>query len=302
MPPAPDPNNHSGGDNEPIIRAGYRVTLHANGMPAMTDRMCTTIPTLRSTGAKAVLLRSIIFLLTVLSCADVAAAMQTLLFRAVSVSSGMDDAESDLLDGGFNTNSTDLELPRELAEQQIVGLRFRNLDIPAGAMIFDARIVFTVDSVANATSFGYDAPIDLIIVGESLAGSRAFFSATNQPEDRLANATATTVDWETAEFPGVGETLTTASVAPILTELLQDSAWPENGGVDVVFLLLQDPEPTAGATGSREVEAYDGNGTATAPRLEFSYIVTVVPLPPSLVLIVAAVPLMLRRIRRRSGH
>lgn len=265
----------------------------------MTDRMCK-ISTLRSTGSRAVLLRTIIFLLTVLNCVDVAAAMQTLLFREVSVSSGMDDAESDLLDGGFNTTSTDLELPRELAEQQVVGLRFRNLDIPAGATIFDARIVFAIDSVAYATSFGYDAPIDLVIVGESLAGSRAFFSATNQPEDRLANATATTVDWETAEFPGVGETLTTASVAPILTELLQDSAWPENGGVDVVFLLLQDPEPTPGATGSREVEAHDG-GTA-APRLEYSYSVTVVPLPPSLVLIVASVPLMLRRVRRRSGH
>jgi len=219
-------------------------------------------------------------------------------FREVTVSSGSDDAESDVPDGGYTDTSTDLELPRELAEQQVVGVRFRNLDIPAGAMISDARIVFTVDSVGAATTFGYDAPIDLIIVGESLAGSRATFSYLNQPEDRLANATGTTVDWETAEFPGVGEDFATPSVAPILTELLQDSAWPENGGVDVVFLLLQDPNPTAGATGSREVEAYDGR--SAAPRLEYSYIVTVVPLPPSVALCVAAVPLMLRRVRRRG--
>lgn len=263
----------------------------------MIDR--TRVPEFLPAGrSRSVLLRSLVFLLTVLGCADVFAATQHLFLREVSVLTGTDDAESDVFGNDFTSRSTDLELPRELDVQQVVGLRFRNLDIPAGATILDARIVFTVDSIANATSFGYDAPIDLIIVGESLAGSRASFSASNQPEDRLLNATATTVDWETAEFPGVGETLTTPSVAPILTELLQDGAWPENGGVDVVFVLLQDPEPTPGATGSREVESWDGGGPV--PRLEYSYSVTVVPLPPALVLFVAAVPFVCRRVRRRA--
>lgn len=262
----------------------------------MTDRNSAR-QTLHAAAARIVLLRSVVFFLTLISCANATAATQHVFVREVSVAAGSDDAESDVPGLGYTDTSSDLELPRELNQQQIVGVRFRDLDIPAGAMILDARIVFTVDSVSYATEFGYDAPIDLIIVGEGLAGSRTTFSSTNQPDHRLANATATTVDWETAEFPGVGEELATPSVAPILTELLQDSAWPENGGVDVVFLLFQDPEAAPGATGSREVEAANGGGPA--PRLEYSYTVTVVPLPPSLALMAAAISLLLRRARRR---
>ena len=102
-------------------------------------------------------------------------------------------------------------------------MRFQNVPIPAGATVTDARVVFEIDSISKASSSGYDAPIDLIIVGENMIGSRLTFNLGNQPEDRLANQTTATVDWETSVFPAVNEMLTTANIAPILNELVSDA-------------------------------------------------------------------------------
>jgi len=191
---------------------------------------------------------------------------------SVSVSandSGTDDAESDVADGGYTDSSSDLEIPREVNEQQVIGMRFRNVNIPRGATVTDARIEFTVDSVSRAFSEGYIAPIDIVIVGENLAGGRGTFSSSNEPEDRLVNPTGATVDWETGEFPPVGDKLTTENLAAIMNELVTDPAWPASGGDDMVFLMFEDPGRASGSTGSREVES--ANGDAAAPKLTFTY-------------------------------
>jgi len=190
----------------------------------------------------------------------------------VSVSGGTNDAESDLLDSGYVDTSSDLEIPREGSEQQVIGMRFQNVNIPNGATVTDARIEFTIDSVDLVFSEGYIAPIDIIIVGENMAGGRGSFSNTNEPEDRInpttGNPTTATVDWETGEFPAVGLKLTTENIAAILNELVNDTAWPATGGDDVVLVMFEDPAKDPTSTGSREVESANAG---PAPKLTFTY-------------------------------
>ena len=189
---------------------------------------------------------------------------------SVRVSAGADDAESQRFAGGFNRRSSDLEIPRDRFTQQVIGMRFRTVPIPAGATVLDARIEFTIDSTSGARRRGYNAPIDMIIVGENMTGTRVKFSSSNEPEDRLVNPTLATVDWETGEFPVVNEALTTENVSAILDELVNDPAWPAVGGADMVLIMLEDPAKNAGSSGSREVESYNGE-TGSAPLLTYTY-------------------------------
>ncbi len=185
---------------------------------------------------------------------------------SVRVSTGTDDAESLVAVGAFTSGSTDLEIPRDGGQPQVVGMRFQGVPIPAGATVTDARLVFQIDSTSRS---GYSAPIDIIITGENMTGTRVTFSSANQPKDRLVmNPTTATVNWETGEFPAKNEFLTTDNIAAILSELVTDPAWPALGGADMVLLLNKDPG--APGSGSREVESFNGE-PPNAPLLTFTY-------------------------------
>ncbi|MFT4563407.1 MAG: type IV pilus assembly protein PilY1, partial [Gammaproteobacteria bacterium] len=182
---------------------------------------------------------------------------------------GADDAESRL--GGslvYSDTSSDLQISREDGYEQIIGMRFRSVSIPAGTNITDARLTFTINDTSIS---GYNAPIDITIAGESMAGGRTAFSFGNEPEHRLLNfPTTTTVNWETGEFPAVGSTLTTDNIAGILNELVGDPLWPATGGDDMVLLMVKDPTAPVTSDGSRETESFDG-GTGNAPVLTVTY-------------------------------
>ena len=191
---------------------------------------------------------------------------------SVRISNNNDDAESHVSNANFFINSSDLEIPRENSAQQVVGLRFRDVDIPAGATITNAYIEFEVDSAAKAFSENYVQPIDVLIKAESMAGARNNFSTgAGEPETRLAtNPSAATVNWETNEFPGPDDKLTTNNLASLLQEYVDDGAWPATGGDDMVFLIYNDPSAPATANGSRELESHDGEPSA-APLLVYEY-------------------------------
>src|SRR5690606_26435635 len=73
------------------------------------------------------------------------------------VSSSSDDAEEDLSNNGIYMDSSDLELTTDGSTEQLVGIRFKNINIPAGSIIQDAYIEFTVDE--STTSGNVDVAI-----------------------------------------------------------------------------------------------------------------------------------------------
>ncbi len=186
---------------------------------------------------------------------------------SLAVINGNDDAESKVVGNDFTRTSTDLELPREGFNQQVIGIRFQDVPIPQGATVTDARLVFEIDELGGFFD-GYNAPIDLLISGENIAGARGRFTNGNEPEDR--SPTAAVVDWETGEFPAVGQPLTTVNLSAILNELVNDASWNPASGEDMVFLIVRDPSAAASASGSRAVGSFEDPDTA-APVLTFTY-------------------------------
>jgi len=75
-----------------------------------------------------------------------------------AIQNGSDDAEEAVANGAMNLGSSDLEMTME-ATEQIIGLRFADVNIPEGAAISGAYIQFTTDETD-------DQPTNLLIEGE----------------------------------------------------------------------------------------------------------------------------------------
>jgi hypothetical protein len=172
---------------------------------------------------------------------------------AVKVADGADDAEESLDSGAVSLTSSDLELIQD-ASAQLVGVRFRNIQVGPGTDIAAAFIQFTVDE----TSTG---PCDLIIEGQASDNAPAF---TTQPGD-ISARTATTAfaqwsppDWNTVAQAGPDQQ--TPDLAEIIEEIVDTPGWQT--GNSIVFIFT--------GTGKRTAEAFDGNST-TAPILHIQF-------------------------------
>src|SRR5690606_168720 len=71
----------------------------------------------------------------------------------VPITSGVDDAE-EYVNGTVSLNDTDLELVNDGSSRgnQVVGLRFPAVSVPAGARILDAYIQFEVDEIGSGAT------------------------------------------------------------------------------------------------------------------------------------------------------
>ena len=167
----------------------------------------------------------------------------TTLTRSVSASS--DDAQETggtmaLTGANLNANSGN----------QIVGLRFTNVTIPAGATINSAYLT------VNITSGSYDDP-NLTIRGSGEADTTAFTSTANDITDRWKTSAA--VAWSAT---GIGTgAKNSPDLATLISEILAISGWAS--GNDMNFYL-------AGNSGSAfRIDSYD-NGS-NAPQLTINY-------------------------------
>ncbi len=88
------------------------------------------------------------------------------------VSATSDDAE-ERPSGSMYLDSSDLELIRDGSSNQTVGIRFQDVDIPAGATIVSADIEFVVDE-SDPTE-----PTFLVIRGENTGDARSFDAGTS---------------------------------------------------------------------------------------------------------------------------
>ena len=172
----------------------------------------------------------------------------------VSVGSSTDDAEENVSSGNVNHTSSDLELTQE-SSTQLIGMRFQNLDIPAGVVITNAYIQFTVDEVA-------DVATDLIIQAQDTDDATTF-STTNADISSRATTSAN-VPWSPPAWNTVGEAGSdqqTPDLSAIVQEIVNRGGW--NAGNDMVFIVS--------GSGKRVAESYDGSTTA-APTLTVEYI------------------------------
>ena len=164
----------------------------------------------------------------------------------IPISTGNDDVEEEE-DGTMYFNSTDLELIED-NDEQVVGLRFKNIQLPQGATIDQAYIQFRTDEISNGAC-------DLQIHGEA-AGAAASFSI--DPFD-LSNRTLTDglVNWSPTNWSIIGAdglAQQTPNIDTIIQEIVNRPDWQSGNSINIIIT----------GSGKRVAESFEGDQDGAA--------------------------------------
>lgn len=174
------------------------------------------------------------------------------------VVAGSDDAEESSA-GAVSLTSTDLELVNDgsLGNQK-VGMRFRALDIPRGATITRAHVVFATDETGSAAA-------SLTLRGQASDNAPAFTTSSGNVSSR--SLTTAQVSWTPGAWATVGQTQQTPDLSAIITEIVARANWAPGNAIALVVT----------GTGRRTAEAFEGSA-AQAPLLHVEF--SAEPPPP----------------------
>jgi MSHA biogenesis protein MshQ len=167
----------------------------------------------------------------------------------IRISSTNDDVEERITDGDMYRDSTDLEFGFDdfVDGLQIVGLRFQNVNIPQGATINSAYIVFETDeSDSGATT--------LVIFGEDTDSANQFSSVAYNISNNRAKTSAA-VNWTPSAWNTISALHQTPDLSRIIQEIVDRAGWLANNNLVLIV------EPGSGClttTCQRTAESYDG--------------------------------------------
>jgi hypothetical protein len=170
----------------------------------------------------------------------------------VRVTRGKDDAEESAA-GKMSLNSSNLELVYD-GNNQIVGIRFSNINIPKGAVITKAYLQFTAGGTSSNAA-------TLSIQGEAKPNAAPFSAKKRNVSSRTR--TINSVAWSPAawlQLKANGPDQRTPNLAPIVQEIVNQQGWA--AGNSLVMIIT--------GTGKRVAEAYEADH-AGAPLLHIEY-------------------------------
>lgn len=173
---------------------------------------------------------------------------------SVRVVASRDDAEEKQLSQRqyMYITSTDLELVNEGTVSQKVGMRFRNIQIPQGASILEARIEFTVDELDSG-------PTNLMFYAET-SDNPVEFSFVDSDISRRPK-TAIGVPWNNLlPWTRYGDTILSPNLAPLIHEIVNRPGWAAG---NALVILVE-------GNGERTAHAFDGQPSLT-PLLFIQY-------------------------------
>jgi len=171
-----------------------------------------------------------------------------------SVSRSTDDAEENA-NGSMYTNSSDLELINDGRRgDQIVGMRFADLQLPKGISIKKAYLQFTADGVSTEST-------DLTIYAELVTNAETFTQVKGNISSR--KRTKASVKWspEPWNVPWQrSEKQRTPDLFSLIQEVVAQPGWRE--GNALVFIIA--------GSGNRDAVSFDG-ARRYAPMLHIEY-------------------------------
>lgn len=175
------------------------------------------------------------------------------------IASDNDDAEEEVATGSMYFDSSDLELTDDGGEQ-VVGLRFQNVQIPANAIISNAYIQFAQDENKDGNT------TTLTIKAEKVENSAVFENVNYNLSSRTT--TEDSVAWTITEAWAVSneqsEEQRTPNLLPLISEVMENTSWAS--GNALTFLITGD------GNGRRTVESFNGaNGGDLTPTLVIEY-------------------------------
>ena len=173
----------------------------------------------------------------------------------VPLSAGKDDAEERISAGGsVSLASSSLQLTEDGTVLQVVGLRFRDVDLPQGSTILGARIQFTSDAISST-------PTSLILEGEASDHAPAFVRADGNLTARPRTSQA--VGWNPPAWTSTGASgpdQLTPELTTIVQEIVDRPGW--SAGNAIAFVIS--------GSGHRAAESYNA-APSRAALLELEY-------------------------------
>lgn len=175
------------------------------------------------------------------------------------VNASTDDAEEEVATGAMYDDSSDLELIFEdfNSQDQLVGMRFTNISVPAGATVINAYIQFQVDETKMVD------PCDLEIHMEASTNPSTYSTIDFDISSRvyLPNPVMwSPAPWNTVDEQGYLQR--TANIASLVNAMLSSPGW--SNGNAMAFKIE--------GTGQRTAESWDGDPNG-APMLVIEYTV-----------------------------
>jgi hypothetical protein len=168
----------------------------------------------------------------------------------ILVSQSSDDAEERLSSGSVDLTSSDLEMIRDGSNDQAVGVRFQNLELPKGAVIQYAFIEFTAKDAGSA-----DAQLQIYCQDDVNPESFTSSSTNISGRDKTSQMTNWTPGTWTAE-----NIYQTPDLSEIITSVISKSEW--DAGNAMTFIIE--------GSGTRNAHSFDGS-SAKAPQLVIGY-------------------------------
>ena len=185
------------------------------------------------------------------------------------ITSGGDDVEQDLFDGSMYTTSSDIEVTRDGSSEQLIGLRFTDIDIPTGATINSAYIQVTVDETYT------EGPVNALILVDASTDAAPWAAAPFSVQNRSYNEDLPII-WNIAPWPvdeEAGEDQRTPDLSAQVQFVIDQEGWFAGNAIAfgmVDPLYLEVPGFEGNGDNKRVFETYD-NDPATAPRLVINY-------------------------------
>lgn len=182
---------------------------------------------------------------------------------SVRVNQSTDDAEQTVSSGTVVTNGSPLDIPRVTTGSQLDGLRFQNVNIPAGATITNATIQFTASANSTTTT------VNALIHGEAADSAATFAASSNNISSRTT--TSANVAWNSigSWTSGATTNATTPNLSSVVQEIVDRDGWIS--GNSMAF-IISDNGSTAGIAG-RQARSFDTTttGPTSAALLTVSY-------------------------------
>jgi len=166
-----------------------------------------------------------------------------------------DDAEQSLGSGAMYRDLDDLWLGEtSWGYRSVVGVRFRNVEVPQGATVTNAYISFRAynDSSTAGASFK--------ITGEDSDDASYYSSTSSNISNR--NDTSASVQWDISSQWSQGSTYDTPNLAAIVQEIVDRGGWV-GGESEMAFMLS--------GTGFRAARSWDYGDHTSGPVLHIEF-------------------------------
>lgn len=165
---------------------------------------------------------------------------------STQIAHSYDDVEEDLSDGDMSRTSSDLDMVYDpsYSNSWKIGLRFRSLPIPKGAVVTKADILFTARSSDSGTT-------NLTIHGESSGDAASFSSSDYDVSNRTL--TSQSAAWSPGAWSTEGQ-YATPDLKDVVQEIVSHADW--SSGNDIAFVLS--------GSGTRRAYTYNGDASKGA--------------------------------------